>query len=650
MTRVGADVRWDVPDADTLRKLARARFAASARDRAVRTFMRDVYFDTPDLVLRSRGVTCRVRYRSDDRHELLVAVVRDSDGGPEVVRAETDVTGGKVAEALDGQSEPARLLKAIVNPTALGPQLELEIERHTRIASSQWPLGARFELEYEVVTVRTAGLARSFQEIAMRALRNGLPTPDQVSRAMQQEHGLRTVFIDRRDRAEQYRAALESEALARGVGDGRWIALAALDGATIATTLEGTTRRLLVAEGSGEEACRHLLRRALGSPVGDLHLLSTTRGDGRLRVLEVWICTRVDRSARPLDGASLVWMPIEAMLARAGSSEIVDAATLAALSVLSRSEMLPRLVSLPSASSIEERTDERKAVRTPTPPPSLDSLPLLDAETSLVTFNSRVLALAEDPSTPLLERLRYIAIVASNLDEFFSVRVGGLKFGGGEGEAESGGGHSTESRLALVRREVRALIGRQHACTTACLRSSQLMASAFFDTPSWPTASGTIFNAYFRSTVFPYLTPRAITFTPGHSLPVVADNALCFSVLLREVGVQKALHLAELTVPRELPRFVPVPESTDYIAIEDIIRPNVSLLYPGRRVEQAHLFRVTRYSDVEVDEQRSGNLVQGNAEGSCIACTRLPLRCSSTSTSEYRVTRNMCACSTRRPG
>ena len=81
MTRVGADVRWDVPDADTLRKLAREPLPLRLRaTEAVRTFMRDVYFDTPDLVLRSRGVACRVRYRSDDRHELLVAVVRDSDG------------------------------------------------------------------------------------------------------------------------------------------------------------------------------------------------------------------------------------------------------------------------------------------------------------------------------------------------------------------------------------------------------------------------------------------------------------------------------------------------------------------------------------------------------------------------------------------
>jgi polyphosphate kinase len=161
---------------------------------------------------------------------------------------------------------------------------------------------------------------------------------------------------------------------------------------------------------------------------------------------------------------------------------------------------------------------------------------------------------------------------------------------------------------------VRSLIGRQHACATLCLQDLAAHGVRVLRYAELADSQRDFLNAWFRSTVFPYLTPRAITFTPGHSLPVVAGNALCFSVALREIGVQKALHLAELTVPPELPRFVPVPESTDYIAIEDIIRPNVSLLYPGRRVEQAHLFRVTRYSDVEVDEQRSGNLVQAMQE------------------------------------
>ena len=615
MTRAGADARWDVPDAESLRRLARETLPLTLRaSDPVRTFMRDVYFDTHDLMLRARGVTCRLRYRSDDRQELLVSLVREGDGGPDVVRVETAVVGGNIQEALQGQSEPARLLQAIVNPAALTPQLELEIERHARLASSRWPLGARVELEYDVVTVRASGLSRSFNEVSLRVVRAGTPSFDHFARTLREEHALRTVFIDRRDRGEQLRAALESEALARGVGEGRWIALAALDGASIATILEGTARRLLVGEGKGEEACRHLLRRALGSSVGDLHLVSTTHGEGRLRTLEVWICTRVDRSARPVEGASVVWMPIEELLARAGSAEIVDAATLAALAVLSKSEILPRLVSLPSAGTIGKRTDERKAVRfTPSATPTVSG-PLLDSEINLVAFNARVLAIAEDPGTPLLERLRYIAIVASNLDEFFSVRVGGLKLGGGDVDLESGSGLTKESRLALVKGEVRALIARQHTCLTACLEALALHGVRLRRYVELSDAQREHLQHWFRSTVFPYLTPRAITFTPGHSLPVVPDHTLLYSVLLREPGLQQSTHLAEMTVPSELPRFVPLPDSTDFITLEDVIRPHIPLVYPGRRVEAAHLFRVTRYSDVELDDQRAGNLVQAMQE------------------------------------
>ena len=344
-----------------------------------------------------------------------------------------------------------------------------------------WPLGAGFELEYQVVTVRTAGLARSFQEIAMRALRNGLPTPDQVSRAMQQEHGLRTVFIDRRDRAEQYRAALETEALARGVGDGRWIALAALDGATIATTLEGTTRRLLVAEGAERKpaviccGARWAARWGISifSPRRAATAVSvswkygtapaSTARPGRSMV-HPWYGCPSRRYCRPVRPKS--WMPRHSLHSRCCRAP----------RCCRGSCPFPRLRQSRSARMSGRPSEPLRrrlhSIRCPSLMPKEPrhvQLPGPRAGRGPVDTPARA---------PSLHRDRCVQ------PRRFSVRVGGLKFGGGEGEAESGGGHSTESRLALVRREVRALIGRQHACTTAACRSSQLMASAFFDTPS----------------------------------------------------------------------------------------------------------------------------------------------------------------------
>jgi polyphosphate kinase len=523
------------------------------------------------------------------------------------------VTADDARAALEGTSEPARLLRSIVNPSALGEHLELEIERYARTAAKGWFRPARFELAYDIVTVRAAGLSRSFHEIALHTTRHGRPSAERLSRAMSDRYALRALTIDRRERGEQMRAALESESLARGVGNGRWVMIAALDGQSIATLLEdgGARRRLPAAEGSGEDACRHLMRRVLGSSVGELHLLTTTPGEGRARSTEVWIVTRVDRSAHADGSMVLVWEPVADLLARVGTPEIIDPTTLATLAALSRSELLPRLMSLPSAKRIEQRSQERSALAPAAPRGALQGEgPLLDGNASLLAFNARVLALAEDDTVPLLERFRYLAIVAANMDEFFSVQVGSLKYEGKDAVDESDGQNPVDQRLAAVARQVRALVVRQHDCEVTCLRLLEAQGVRVRVSGDLTNAEREHLHAYFRSTIFPYLTPRAITATPGHSLPIVADRALSFAVGLREVHSGGPLHLAELAVPQALPRFVPLPGGADYVPLEDVIRRALPLVYPGRRVEHAHLFRVTRYADLGVDEQRAGNLTQ----------------------------------------
>lgn len=611
------DGRWDVPMPDALRRLTTAELPLRLRASApAQMFLRDVYYDTDDSTLKARGVSCRVRHRSDDKHELTVTVVTERDGQAVVSRAEADVPGGIASAALQGNNDAARLLRSIVNPESLGAQLELETELYFRTASSGGLRPARFELEYAIVTVRAAGLSRSFQEIALRTLRRGSPSPEHVVRAVSEQLSLRSVAIDRRERGEQLRAALESEALARRVGGGSWVAVVALDGAHIAAVRDGSAWRLPVAEGSGEEACRHLIRHVLGSSVGDLKLLSTVPGEGRLRSLEVWICTHVDRSARVADGSAPTWVPIEAMLARVGTPEIKDAGTLAALTILAKSDLLPRLVSRPSAGRIEKRSHERKKVTVESPAKSRSNTPLLDAEASLLAFNERVLAIAEDASVPLLERVRYLAIVASNLDEFFSVRVGGLKYAGRDVEGESDESRAAEERLRPVGRRVRVLLARQYACATECLRAVTAHNTRVRMPAELDDAAREHLRTYFRSTVFPYLTPRAITATPGHSLPIMPDRALCFAVLLRDGRPNGPSQLAELAIPAALPRFVRLGEGQDFVPLEEIIRGALPLMYPGRRVEHAYLFRVTRYADLGVDEERAGNLVQAVEERS----------------------------------
>jgi polyphosphate kinase len=612
MSLDGADGRWDVPTADALKRLVTEPLPLGLLGGTpTRGFMRDIYYDTSDAALKARGVSCRVRHASDDSHELTVAVVTEHAGQSLITRADSNIPAGDVRAALDATNDATRLLRSIVNPASLGPHLELEIERQVRPATKGWLRPARFELEYASVTVRAAELARSFHEVSLQTLRRGQPSPERVARAIGEFYALRSVTHDRRERGEQVRGALESEALARKIGGGRWIAVVALDGPFVAVLSDGSHWKLPLAEGSGEEACRLTMRRTLGSSVGDLRLLSTTEGEGRLRSLEVWIVTRVDRGTTKGGDPALTWAPIEEMLARIGTAQIQDAGTLAALVLLSRSELLPSLVALPSAGKLDARAQKRRDATTTEAPVRQDAAgPILDSETSLLSFNERVLALAEDESVPLLERVRYLAIVASNMDEFFAVRVGGLKFSGQEVADEFSDATPTDARLAQVARQTRALLVRQYACLDACLRALQPQGVRLRSIAELTDAEREFVRGYFKSTIFAYLTPRAVTATPGHSLPVVADKGLCFAVTLREGSGTGPQHLAELAIPATLPRFVQLSGASDLIPVEEVIRLALPLMYPGRRVEQAHLFRVTRYADLGVDEQRAGNLAQ----------------------------------------
>ncbi|HJU64498.1 MAG TPA: hypothetical protein VJ596_02420, partial [Gemmatimonadaceae bacterium] len=614
-----ADLRWDVPTPEALRRLAADPLPLGLRaGETHRSYHRDLYLDTADGALRLRGATCRFRLRSDDRRELVLSHVLEMGGRSELRHLVATVQDTEPRQALEGASEPARVLRAMVSPSALRVELELETERYTRVASAGLLGRPLYELRYDVVTVRAAGLSRAFQELGLLRLRSGKPDLDEVARAFSEAYGLRAVAADRKVRGALLRTALESEALARAVEPGRWVVVAAMDGSRVACLQEGETIRLPVAEGTGEEACRHVLRSVLGSAVGDLHLLETVKGEGRVRLLQVWVVTRVDRSSRPQSGAGLEWITVDKLRSRAAAGAIVDPSTLAALATLTNSEVVPGMQGSESAGELElpagpSGPHRRLTAEEPVFNENDARLgPMLDAEVSLLEFNARVLALAEDPTVPLLERVRYLSIVSGNLDEFFMVRVGGMKYESTEVAAETSGGWGDLRRLAKVARRARSLIARQYRAFEAC--RSELAASGIRlrSLSELDEGERERLREYFRSVIFPYLTPRAITSTPGHSLPVIPDQTLLIGVLLRDTraGTSGPLHLAELTVPPALPRFLKLSEPNEFVAIEDVILPELHLVYPGRTVEHAYLFLLTRDSELDVDEGLAGNLVQ----------------------------------------
>jgi polyphosphate kinase len=250
--------------------------------------------------------------------------------------------------------------------------------------------------------------------------------------------------------------------------------------------------------------------------------------------------------------------------------------------------------------------------------PAPDSAPDLPAgrfgnrELSWLAFNERVLVLAEDDTQPLLERVKYLSIFASNLDEFYMVRIAGLKRRADMGlQVPSADGLSPREVLAALASRISELVDRHARCFRDVLAPA--LDKEGIHIRRWDDLDeeeqGRL-GEYFRSKIFPVLTPLAVD--PAHPFPYISGQSLNLAVLVRE-SAGGAHRFARVKVPNNVPRFVVVSQSaveTEFLPIEDLIAEHLSMLFPGMDVVAHHLFRVTRNADFEVEEDRDEDLLQ----------------------------------------
>ncbi len=231
-----------------------------------------------------------------------------------------------------------------------------------------------------------------------------------------------------------------------------------------------------------------------------------------------------------------------------------------------------------------------------------------DRELSWLSFNGRVLELAEDESLPLLERAKFLAIFASNLDEFFMVRVAGLKRRIDAGIAvRAASGLMPRDLLELILIRTRLLMDRHAACfgdsVLPQLRAEGIQLLRYHQATDDERA---VLQRTFTDKVFPVLTPLAVD--PAHPFPYISGLSLNLAVVVRNPVTGTEL-FARVKVPQSLPRFLQVgPER--FVPLEDVIAANLTDLFPGMEILQQHSFRVTRNEDLEVEEDDAENLLK----------------------------------------
>ncbi len=239
----------------------------------------------------------------------------------------------------------------------------------------------------------------------------------------------------------------------------------------------------------------------------------------------------------------------------------------------------------------------------------------INRELSWLEFNQRVLDQAFDASNPLLERLKFLAIVSSNLDEFFEVRVAGLKQQKQNNSSEAGpDGLSASEVLARISQRTRRMVDDQYRCWREQLAPAlHEQRIRFHNYPDVPQAEREHFEKFFRETIYPVLTPLAVD--PAHPFPQLLNKSL--NVIVELEGDGLSTDIAVVQAPRILPRVVPFSKPTDgddYVFLGNIIQEHVQSLFHGVKVRGAHLFRVTRNSNLYVDEEEAGNLLHAIEE------------------------------------
>ena len=232
----------------------------------------------------------------------------------------------------------------------------------------------------------------------------------------------------------------------------------------------------------------------------------------------------------------------------------------------------------------------------------------LDREESWLRFNERVLELAEDESVPLLERVRFLAIFANNLDEFFMVRVAGLVRRMVAGFPVEGTGVRLPRQVLANTLELAGELTVRHARAFS-ERILPELASAGIEILRWKELSGTerdTLSELFRQRIYPVLTPLVVD--PAHPFPFISGLSLNLAVMIADPRTDATV-FARVKVPPLLPRFLAVSQYR-YVPIEDVIAAHMTDLFGGVEVLEHHVFRVTRIRDLEVDEDLTENLLQ----------------------------------------
>ncbi|HEX6135593.1 MAG TPA: polyphosphate kinase 1 [Longimicrobiales bacterium] len=610
-------LRFDVPGHETLARIASEPLPFGLRELSSDLdFFRVVYFDTNTGDLHRRGAAVRLSIRPDETQTLSVDVgIVDDTTSVTRRHAEAQVPALPPAELFAGSSEPAQMIRALVDPSHLRSTIEIETIRRLRRAVLPGAESDTIDFAFDAVTVRRGELSGELDELEI-TIRGEAPTiREGFVEAVESAYGIRLVLADTVARARALLDHMMLERLEQDVRAAREVAVVAYSDGRIALCHDRDVLCVPTGHGSGQDACRRVLRNVFGRSHGRIRLLGTAPGTHTQPALEVWLAEDVSR-----EESRCTWLPVDMVLEHVGAPQLRNARTLAALHAVARSELPVRSGPMsmngtgPAESAafpIFERAVSAarmpallETIRARDVPPEL----LLNPELSRLSFDERILVIAEEGRTPLLERLRFLSMFGTRLDDFFMTRIAEFKKQVATGDTDlSLDGLTPAAQLDLTRIRTRRMFTRAYALLKDALLPD--LETNGIRLRRWNELSDED-RDFLRRTYEPQaeavLTP--VIADPTHPFPHMRNLRPAIAAIVRLPESSDA-HFVAIELPSGLPRFVPLTTTREFIPIEELILAWLPTLYPGLHVVQANTFRVTRSAVVEYDEEPAGGVL-----------------------------------------
>jgi hypothetical protein len=550
--------------------------------------IRETFFDTPDHVLRTRGMTCQLRQVEGEEPAVVVTVGEgpDSEGITSRSRLTAAAVGAGVFETLRGDSEAALQIQQFVVPTSLRPQIALDIQRLGRVYRGGLFLKPVLLFFFDRIMVQVGGASSVFHELSIRRRREGGPLIRDLAQQLRDEFHLFPDGLSRLERS--YRLlAVEQKGAVPGLSPyGLSLALSVFSQGSLGLVERDDGLHIPTFRGSGEDAARALSSDLIGGDDLPLQRLGTTEPREGRAVAELWT---VPDPSSSLDlasgGSSLTWVPWHSVLEQAGQPCLKDPTLIATLLLLTRKKLLgqlPWIEASEKAGMVESGNDP-----SPLSPSDPMELPVeLQRVAALIPFLEAV----EDKSRTLQSRLESVSKLSAELDGVFLqdvTRAKGRMLSDDPIEVET-----QQVQLAdLLSIRIRGITDRLHGCFEKELAPELEGLGIHFR--SWAGLTNpqrqAILNA-FRQSHLPSM-QVASEWRPSF-IPDMPQAGCAIGILARQSGSNGA-RLFHLVLGKDSPSFLPVPGATIVLPLAEVIRGYFLTEVPELGKDQHNMFRFT---------------------------------------------------------